>query len=50
LPQRYAVPLRTGVTPVAGRVEHGRLLLDLRCVPLASDHALLAAVLAVADS
>jgi L-seryl-tRNA(Ser) seleniumtransferase len=48
LPDRYAVPLRTGSTPIAGRVEQGRLLLDLRCVPASSDPALLAAVLAVA--
>jgi L-seryl-tRNA(Ser) seleniumtransferase len=43
----YAEPLRTGVPPVIGRVEHGRLLLDLRCVPVESDPDLARAVLAV---
>jgi L-seryl-tRNA(Ser) seleniumtransferase len=33
LPPRLALPLRTGDPPVLGRVERGRLLLDLRCVP-----------------
>jgi L-seryl-tRNA(Ser) seleniumtransferase len=41
-----ALALRTGETPVVGRVEHGRLLLDLRCVPAAADARLVAAVLA----
>src|SRR4051812_8666749 len=48
LPPAYAAPLRTGRTPVVGRVEGGRLLLDLRCVPPESDDAVVAAVLAVA--
>jgi L-seryl-tRNA(Ser) seleniumtransferase len=33
LPAEYAAPLRLGTPPVLGRVERGRLLLDLRCVP-----------------
>jgi L-seryl-tRNA(Ser) seleniumtransferase len=44
--ERLAAPLRTGRPPVVGRVEQGRLLLDPRCVPDASDAELLAAVLA----
>ncbi|MET8367076.1 L-seryl-tRNA(Sec) selenium transferase [Micromonospora sp. NPDC005252] len=47
LPERYAVPLRTGDQPVLGRVVRGRLLLDLRCVPVDADEAVLAAVLRV---
>ncbi|MEU4335114.1 L-seryl-tRNA(Sec) selenium transferase [Micromonospora lupini] len=47
LPERYAVPLRTGDQPVLGRVVRGRLLLDLRCVPVDADETVLAAVLRV---
>ncbi|MGC4854714.1 L-seryl-tRNA(Sec) selenium transferase [Micromonospora sp. DT4] len=47
LPERYAEPLRTGEQPVLGRVVRGRLLLDLRCVPVDADDAVLAAVLRV---
>ncbi len=46
LPQRYARPLRLGDPAVVGRVERGRCLLDLRCVPEEDDEALVAAVLA----
>ena len=46
LPERYADRLRAGVPAVVGRVEHGRCLLDLRCVPADQDTALLEAVLA----
>jgi L-seryl-tRNA(Ser) seleniumtransferase len=46
LPDRYATNLREGSPPVVGRVERGRCLLDLRCVPAAQDDDLLAAVLA----
>ncbi len=49
LPPEWAEPLRTGAVPVVGRVEHGRLLLDLRCVPDDADDALIAAVTTVAD-
>jgi L-seryl-tRNA(Ser) seleniumtransferase len=44
LPEGYAEPLRRGDPPVLGRVERGRLLLDLRCVPPDLDEALRAAV------
>ncbi|MEU0572210.1 L-seryl-tRNA(Sec) selenium transferase [Nonomuraea sp. NPDC005983] len=37
LPERYAAPLRTGDPPVVGRIERGRLLLDLRTVPADRD-------------
>ena len=50
LPETYAAPLRCGTPPVVGRVERGRLLLDLRCVPPDRDAAVVAAVLAVAGS
>ena len=39
-----AQPLRTGRPAVVGRIENGRLLLDLRCVPAESDGELIAAV------
>jgi L-seryl-tRNA(Ser) seleniumtransferase len=45
LPEAYAAPLRASSTPVVGRVERGRLLLDLRCVPEERDADLIAAVL-----
>jgi L-seryl-tRNA(Ser) seleniumtransferase len=48
LPEAYAMKLRLSAPPVVGRVERGRLLLDLRCVPADADPALIAAVLAVA--
>jgi L-seryl-tRNA(Ser) seleniumtransferase len=48
LPERYAAPLRTGRPCVAGRIEGGRLLLDLRCVEPAQRAGIAAAVLAVA--
>jgi L-seryl-tRNA(Ser) seleniumtransferase len=44
LPERLAAPLRGGDPPVVGRVERGRLLLDLRCVPPDRDAMLAAAV------
>jgi L-seryl-tRNA(Ser) seleniumtransferase len=57
LPEDLAVPLRTGAAvrradapAVAGRVEKGRLLLDLRSVDPADDDRLVAAVLAAAAS
>jgi len=49
LPSAYADPLRATSTPVVGRVERGRLLLDLRCVPPADDRTLVDMVLAVAS-
>ncbi|SCL48820.1 L-seryl-tRNA(Sec) selenium transferase [Micromonospora chersina] len=45
LPERYAEPLRTGAPPILGRVLHGRLLLDLRCVPADADPDVRAAIL-----
>ncbi|GAA5194418.1 L-seryl-tRNA(Sec) selenium transferase [Rugosimonospora acidiphila] len=44
LPERLSAPLRAGDPPVVGRVERGRLLLDLRCVPPELDTALACAV------
>jgi L-seryl-tRNA(Ser) seleniumtransferase len=44
LPERLAAALRGGDPPVVGRVERGRLLLDLRCVPPDLDAALVPAV------
>ncbi|OLB63947.1 MAG: L-seryl-tRNA(Sec) selenium transferase [Actinobacteria bacterium 13_2_20CM_2_72_6] len=46
LPEWYAEPLRHGDPPVLGRIERGRLLLDLRCVPPALDPLLCKAILA----
>jgi L-seryl-tRNA(Ser) seleniumtransferase len=48
LPAAYAEALRTGDPCVVARVDHGRCLVDLRCVPEASDGAVTAAVLAAA--
>ncbi|MEV7805265.1 L-seryl-tRNA(Sec) selenium transferase [Microbispora sp. NPDC088329] len=48
LPERLAVPLRRGEPPVVGRVEGGRLLLDLRAVPPDRDGEVLDAVLEAA--
>jgi len=48
LPERFAVPLRTGDPPVVGRIENARLLLDLRTVPPGSDDDVARAVLAAA--
>ena len=55
LPEELAVPLRDGpavrqgtVPAVAGRVEKGRLLLDLRSVDPADDDRLVEAVVAAA--
>ncbi|MGH3729019.1 MAG: L-seryl-tRNA(Sec) selenium transferase [Micromonosporaceae bacterium] len=44
LPERYAEPLRLGDPPIVGRLERGRLLLDLRCVPAERDESVAAAV------
>ncbi|XVU30545.1 L-seryl-tRNA(Sec) selenium transferase [Actinoplanes sp. CA-054009] len=48
LPESYANKLRTGATPVVGRVERGHLLLDLRCVPAEADPDLISAILTAA--
>jgi L-seryl-tRNA(Ser) seleniumtransferase len=47
LPVGYAQPLRTGDPAVLGRVERGRLLLDLRTVPSTVDSQVYTAILAV---
>ena len=44
LPEAFGDPLRGGDPAVAGRIEEGRLLLDLRSVPPESDSELLTAV------
>jgi L-seryl-tRNA(Ser) seleniumtransferase len=44
LPESFAAALRTGRTPVVGRLEAGRCLLDLRAVPPADDERLADAV------
>jgi len=48
VPEAYAALLRAGDACVVGRVERGRCLLDLRCVPEADDQRLAVAVRAVA--
>ncbi|MEO3747585.1 L-seryl-tRNA(Sec) selenium transferase [Plantactinospora sp. B5E13] len=50
LPETYAAALRRGDPPVIGRVDRGRLLLDLRCVPAGYDDAVRSAVLRVPGS
>ncbi|WP_375430908.1 L-seryl-tRNA(Sec) selenium transferase [uncultured Friedmanniella sp.] len=47
LDEAYAAPLRLGDPAVVGRLEHGRCLLDLRCVPTEADADLLESVLAI---
>jgi L-seryl-tRNA(Ser) seleniumtransferase len=49
LPSALAAPLRSGSLPVVGRLEAGRLLLDLRSVPPEQDEPLVAALLAGAS-
>ncbi|HET7471719.1 MAG TPA: L-seryl-tRNA(Sec) selenium transferase, partial [Candidatus Limnocylindrales bacterium] len=49
-PDRLLERLRTGDPVVIGRIEDGRVLLDLRTVPPESDEALVAAVRAAAAS
>ena len=46
LPERYAARLRAGDPAVVARLEGGRCLLDLRCVPPEFDDELVQAVLA----
>ena len=47
VPERYAELLRLSDPPVIGRLERGRCLLDLRCVPPDEDAALADAVRAI---
>ena len=44
VPAALARPLRLGRPPVIGRLEHHRLLLDLRCVPEDADPVLVKAI------
>ena len=46
LPERYAARLRAGDPAVVARLDGGRCLLDLRCIPPSDDDALVQAVLA----
>jgi L-seryl-tRNA(Ser) seleniumtransferase len=46
LPEPYAAALRAGDPAVVARLEGGRCLLDLRCLPASDDDALIEAVLA----
>ena len=48
LPEALAVPLRRGAPAVVGRLEGGRLLLDLRSLLPEQDEPLVAAILAAA--
>ncbi|WP_433360975.1 L-seryl-tRNA(Sec) selenium transferase [Actinoplanes sp. CA-142083] len=50
LPHTYAESLRTTTPPIVGRVEHGQLLLDLRCIPTEADAEVVTAVLRVAGN
>ncbi|OFN33566.1 L-seryl-tRNA(Sec) selenium transferase [Corynebacterium sp. HMSC072A04] len=47
LPEELARPLRLGEPPVVARVNQGRCLVDVRCVPEAQDAELIAAIQAV---
>jgi L-seryl-tRNA(Ser) seleniumtransferase len=47
VPEAYAEPLRRSSTAVVGRLERGRCLLDLRCVPPEDDTVIAASVTAV---
>ena len=48
LPEQWAPALRLGEPPVVARVDHGRCLVDLRCVAPADEADLVAAITAVA--
>jgi L-seryl-tRNA(Ser) seleniumtransferase len=50
LPASLAEPLRTGLSPVVGRVENDRCLLDLRTVEPADDDVIAEAVRACRDA
>ena len=47
LPERFADALRRQDPPVVGRVHQGRCLVDIRCVPVDHDAAVIAAIKAV---
>lgn len=44
LPEACAAPLRTGTPAVVGTVRDGACLVDLRCIPVEAEDALLAAI------
>lgn len=50
LPDRWALPLRTGTPMVLARAAQGRCLVDLRCIPEEADDVLIEAIRAVARS
>ncbi len=47
LPEAWAVPLRTGDPAVLGRIDNGRVLIDLRCVPPDADETVARAIVRV---
>ncbi|GAA3640986.1 L-seryl-tRNA(Sec) selenium transferase [Microlunatus ginsengisoli] len=49
LPEAYALPLRQGRPGLVARIEQGRCLVDLRCIPSARDEEVVRAVLAATD-
>jgi L-seryl-tRNA(Ser) seleniumtransferase len=44
LPAGLASPLRTGDPPLVGRIDHDRLLIDVRCIPPEADDTITAAI------
>jgi L-seryl-tRNA(Ser) seleniumtransferase len=50
LPESLAVPLRRGEPAVVGRLEQGRLMLDLRSVAPADDERLTGAIRSAAGT
>ena len=50
LPEECAERLRRGEPPVVARIEHGRCLVDVRCVPPSADPLLVLAVRAALDT
>jgi L-seryl-tRNA(Ser) seleniumtransferase len=48
LPTALAAPLRTGDPPIVGRIDHDRLLIDVRCIPPDADETITAAIRAMA--
>ncbi|WP_229669694.1 L-seryl-tRNA(Sec) selenium transferase [Microlunatus endophyticus] len=45
LPEAYAIRLRIGEPAIVGRIERGRCLLDLRCVPADQDQLIIGGIL-----
>jgi L-seryl-tRNA(Ser) seleniumtransferase len=50
LPEAFAIELRIGRPPIVTRVEHGRCVLDLRCIPAAEDEAVRRAIVSIHES